>query len=101
MEHDMGGNYSRLSTWLPSNVPFCPTCGGDGHFQGPPFLRKKASQGYTKRTVLGLLEPWLIFGKSGIISGAGAVTELDLALCPPALASQALTLFAPWKSIIA
>lgn len=57
--------------------------------------------GLHQLTIFGLFEPCLIFGESGIITGAGTVAKLDFALSPPTLLAQSLTLLTLWAVVVA
>lgn len=71
-------------------------------FRRPKQMREKFwGWRLHKLTIFRLFEPRLVFGKSGIVSRAGAMTELEAGFPPPAFLSHALTLFALWQIVVA
>lgn len=57
--------------------------------------------GLHQLTIFGLLEPCLIFGESGIITGARTVAKFDFALPPATFLAQSLTLLTFWAVVVA
>ncbi len=64
-------------------------------------LAANSAQRLHKRTVLGLIEPRLVFGKGSIVLRTGADPELEFAFPPPTSLSQTFTLLAFGVAIVA
>jgi hypothetical protein len=74
---------------------------GINRFLSARRILEEIGLGSHKLTIFGLFEPCLIFGESGIITGAGTVAKLDFALSPPTFLAQSLTLLTFWAVVVA